>query len=177
MKNNHIFLSSKGTHSKSNTSTLNSHFEAINQFHDYTKKVILLLVLLFGSITLILAQTKKDGTPDMRYSSNKQTYGNSYSTTTTTTYTNNNVRYQSGYTNNNGTYVESHYKTTNNNTNWDNFSSKDNYNPYTGSTGSKAKDYTPDAYNYGSGKTIYEGPKGGQYYYNDNGNKVYVPKR
>ena len=27
------------------------------------------------------------------------------------------------------------------------------------------------------GKTIYEGPRGGHFYYNDNGNKVYVKKK
>ena len=27
------------------------------------------------------------------------------------------------------------------------------------------------------GKTIYEGPRGGQYYYNSNGNKTYVKKQ
>ncbi len=55
--------------------------------------------LILISFTLILfafssnAQTKKDGTPDMRYKANKQTYGNTYSSpsystpkTTTSTY-------------------------------------------------------------------------------------------
>ncbi|MBK6497038.1 MAG: hypothetical protein IPG00_02265 [Saprospiraceae bacterium] len=39
------------------------------------------------------------------------------------------------------------------------------------------KDYSSEAYNYGAGQTIYTGPRGGQYYYNSKGNKVYVPKR
>ena len=39
----------------------------------------------------------------------------------------------SGYTRSNGTYVESHVRTMPNNTNWDNFSTKGNSNPYTGS--------------------------------------------
>ena len=30
---------------------------------------------------------------------------------------------------------------------------------------------------YGKGKDIYQGSRGGQYYINDNSNKVYVPKR
>ena len=38
----------------------------------------------------------------------------------------------SGYTRSNGTYVESHVRTMPNNTNWDNFSTKGNSNPYTG---------------------------------------------
>ena len=48
----------------------------------------------------------------------------------------------SGYTRSNGTYVESHVRTMPNNTNWDNFSTKGNSNPYTGSTGHRARDYS-----------------------------------
>ena len=89
-----------------------------------------------------------------------------------------NVRYQRGYyKSSTGTYVSPHYKTTSNNTNWDNFSTKDNYNYYTGAKGTRAKDYSSEAYNYGKGKDIYQGSRGGQYYINDNSNKVYVPKR
>ena len=83
----------------------------------------------------------------------------------------------SGYTRSNGTYVESHVRTMPNNTNWDNFSTKGNSNPYTGSTGHRARDYSRDAYNYGAGHTIHTGSRGGQYYYNSRGNKTYVPKR
>lgn len=39
------------------------------------------------------------------------------------------------------------------------------------------RDYSSDAYNYGSGRTIYQGSKGGQFYYNNNGTRTYVPKR
>ncbi len=123
------------------------------------------------------AQNKKDGTPDMRYKANKQTYGNSNSITTVSSGTNSSVRYQEGYIKNNGTIVESHYKTNTNSTNHDNFSTKSNTNTYTGENGSRAKDYSPDASNYGTGKTIQTGEKGGQYYLNNNGNKTYVPKR
>ena len=59
----------------------------------------------------------------------------------------------SGYTRSNGTYVESHVRTMPNNTNWDNFSTKGNSNPYTGSTGHRARDYSRDAYNYGAIET------------------------
>lgn len=90
---------------------------------------------------------------------------------------NTSVRYQSGYTKSNGTYVQPHFKTNSNNTNRDNFSTRSNVNPYTGTTGVRAKDYSSGAYNYGSGQTIQTGPRGGQYYYNSSGNKVYVPKR
>ncbi len=39
------------------------------------------------------------------------------------------------------------------------------------------RDYSSAAYNYGSGRTIYQGSKGGQFYYNNNGTRTYVPKR
>ncbi|SNC67903.1 hypothetical protein SAMN06265337_2111 [Hymenobacter gelipurpurascens] len=85
--------------------------------------------------------------------------------------------YQSGYTKSNGTYVEGHYKSTRNSTNTDNYSTQGNTNPYSGSTGYKARDYSQDAYNYGSGKNVQTGSRGGQYYINSNNNKTYVPKR
>ena len=78
----------------------------------------------------------------------------------------------SGYTRSNGTYVQSHVRTMPNNTNWDNFSTKGNSNPFTGSTGYRARDYY-----YGAGHTIHTGSRGGQYYHNSNGHKTYVPKR
>lgn len=87
------------------------------------------------------------------------------------------AKYQHGYYKKNGTYVHAHYKTKSNNTNHDNYSTNSNANPYTGSHGHKAKDYSSDAYNYGSGNMIHKGSHGGQYYINSNGNKVYVPKR
>lgn len=87
------------------------------------------------------------------------------------------TRTQSGYINSNGTYVQPHVKTTSNNTNWDNFSTSGNTNPYTGQNGTKARDYSNESYNYGGGQTIQTGPRGGQYYINSNGNKTYVPKR
>ena len=83
----------------------------------------------------------------------------------------------SGYSRSNGTYVQSHVRTMPNNTNRDNFSTKGNSNPFTGSTGYRARDYSSSAYNYGAGHTIHTGSRGGQYYYNSNGHKTYVPKR
>ena len=92
--------------------------------------------------------------------------------------TNPSSRYQKGYIKKStGTYVMPHYKTTNNKTNHDNYSTKSNTNTYTGSKGSRAKDYSSDAYNYGRGKNVKTGSRGGQYYNNNKGNKVYVPKR
>jgi hypothetical protein len=83
----------------------------------------------------------------------------------------------SGYTRSNGTYVSSHIRTMPNSTNWDNYSTRGNSNPFTGSTGYRARDYSSGAYNYGTGHTIHTGSRGGQFYYNNSGNKTYVPKR
>ena len=82
-----------------------------------------------------------------------------------------------GYYKKDGTYVQGHYRQTPNTTNHDNWSTTQQKNPYTNESGSRAKDYSSQAYNYGSGQTIQTGPRGGQYYINNNGNKVYVPKR
>jgi len=76
-----------------------------------------------------------------------------------------------------GTYVNPYISTKSNSTNRDNFSTTGNANPYTGTSGTRAQDYTPAASNYGSGKTIQTGSRGGQYYVNPSGNKTYVPKR
>ncbi|SKC14050.1 hypothetical protein SAMN05660293_04715 [Dyadobacter psychrophilus] len=139
-------------------------------------KIILLLALISGISINASAQYKKDGTPDMRYKSNQSSVGSynlpSYSSTPSSE-----VRYQSGYLNSSGTYVEPHYKTNSNRTNWDNLSTEGNYNMYNSTQGTKARDYSIDAYNYGKNQTIQTGPNGGQYYTNDRGNKVYVPKR
>ncbi|NQW69473.1 MAG: hypothetical protein HQ457_03740 [Betaproteobacteria bacterium] len=85
--------------------------------------------------------------------------------------------YVNGYTKKDGTYVNGYIRSSPNSTNTDNYSTQGNSNPYTGSQGTKAQDYSPDAQNYGSGRTIYTGPRGGQYYINDSGKKVYVPKK
>ncbi len=87
------------------------------------------------------------------------------------------VRTQGYYKPSTRTYVQSFYKSTPNSTNHDNYSTKGNLNPYTGRSGTKARDYSVEARNYGIGKTIYTGSRGGQYYINRNGNKTYVPKR
>jgi len=87
-----------------------------------------------------------------------------------------NSYYVPSYTKSNGTVVNGHYKTAPNSTNHDNYTTSPNVNPYTGSYGTKAPDYSAPAKNYGNGQPIYTGPQGGQYYYNSNGNKTYVPK-
>jgi hypothetical protein len=85
-------------------------------------------------------------------------------------------QYVNGYFRKDGTYVEGHFKSSANSTNTDNYSTQGNTNPYSGSQGTKAPDFSPNASNYGAGRAIYVGPKGGQYYINDSGKKVYVPK-
>lgn len=87
-------------------------------------------------------------------------------------------KYQRGYTRKStGTYVTGHYKTRSDRTNHNNYSTRGRSNPYTGSKGYRAKDFSSRAYNYGRGKSIYKGSRGGQYYRNSRGNKTYVPKR
>jgi len=86
-------------------------------------------------------------------------------------------RYQRGYLRKDGTYVTGHYKTRSDRTNHNNFSTTGQRNPYTGRNGHRAKDYSSRAYNYGRGRTIHTGSRGGQYYINSRGNKTYVPKR
>ena len=85
--------------------------------------------------------------------------------------------YVNGYYKKDGTYVNGYTRSSPDSTNLNNYSTQGNTNPYTGSQGTKAQDYSPEAQNYGSGRTIYTGPRGGQYYINENGNKVYVPKQ
>ena len=84
--------------------------------------------------------------------------------------------YVNGYTRSDGTYVQGYYRSSPNNTNTDNYSTQGNINPYTNSNGTKAPDYSSNANNYGSGHVIMTGPRGGQYYINNSGRKVYVPK-
>lgn len=129
------------------------------------KKTLMLIVAIIATVLSANAQYN---------------YGSSYGTSTygTSSYgVNTNSTYVNGYTKSNGTYVRGHYRSSQNSTNHDNYSTSGNYNPYTGTTGSRAKDYSTGAYNYGSGHTIHTGSRGGQYYINSNGNKTYVPKR
>ncbi len=127
------------------------------------KKLILSAVIALAASTASIAQSNNHGI----YSNS--VYGSSsYSTGTTRV---------SGHVRRDGTYVQGHTRTSPNSTNWDNYSTKGNTNPYTGSTGTRARDYSVGASNYGLGHIIQTGPRGGQYYYNSRGNKTYVPKR
>lgn len=49
--------------------------------------------------------------------------------------------YTSGYFRDNGTYVQSHYRSDSNATNVDNYSTAPNYNPYSGSRGTIQPNY------------------------------------
>jgi hypothetical protein len=101
-------------------------------------------------------------------------YGSSYGLSSSV---NTSSIHVNGYTKSDGTYVQGHQRSTRNSTNHDNYSTSGNVNPYTGTTGSRAMDYSSSAYNYGAGHTIHTGSRGGQYYINSHGNKTYVPKR
>lgn len=131
------------------------------------KKIILTAVIALMGMVSANAQGYY-GTSSGTYGSRSNSYGSS---------TNSSVRYQQGYTRTDGTYVQGHYKTNTNSTNHDNFSTRGNVNSYTGTSGSRARDYSTGAYNYGSGHTIHTGSRGGQYYINSRGNRTYVPKR
>jgi hypothetical protein len=82
-----------------------------------------------------------------------------------------------GYFKKDGTYVDGYYRSRPNSTNTDNYSTQGNVNPYTGKSGTRARDYSLESQDYGAGKDIQTGPRGGRYYRNDSGKKVYVPKR
>ena len=129
------------------------------------KKIFLTMVAMIATSIASVAQSYNYGSSSRR-SITTSTYGTNPSTTSV-----------SGYTRSNGTYVNGYTRTQRNGTNHDNFSTSGNYNPYNGTTGSRARDYSTQSYNYGSGQTIQTGPRGGQYYTNSRGNKVYVPKR
>ena len=147
------------------------------------KKVIFTIVALVAVATSSFAQffnswpSTSYNLPSVTYSVPKVSYSVPSVSHNVPSTVNFNTTTVSGYSRSNGTYVQPHVRTMPNNTNWDNFSTKGNYNTFTGSTGYRAKDYSIDAYNYGSGRTIYTGSRGGQYYYNSKGNKTYVPKR
>lgn len=128
------------------------------------KKFILALVAMVATSTVSFGQS-------YNFNSRRNTtstFGSGVSTNTTRV---------SGYTRSNGTYVNGYTRTQSNGTNHDNFSTSGNVNPFTGTTGTRARDYSTQSYNYGAGHTIQTGSRGGQYYVNSRGNKVYVPKR
>ncbi len=139
-------------------------------------KTTFLLVLAILTAVSARAQYDVYTTPK----SSRSSSANSYPTYTLPAQSYNpspDVQYNSGYIKQNGTVVNPYYKTKSDNTNWNNLGTEGNVNPFTSQPGTRAKDYTPEALNYGQGQTIHQGSRGGQYYINSNGNKVYVPKR
>ena len=149
------------------------------------KKLVLTMVALVAMATTSFAQySDLDRVINNFLSETSSTYSVprvSYNAPSVNFYTPSTVNYNtttvSGYYRSNGTHVNSHVRTMPNSTNWDNFSTKGNSNPFTGSTGYRARDYSSGAYNYGAGHTIHTGSRGGQYYYNSRGTRTYVPKR
>lgn len=105
------------------------------------EKIFFILAIMALLSLGVNAQSKTDGTPDMRYKANKETYGNSYTTpsystpkTSTPTYSepkterhySNGGKYkvQDGYQKSNGTYVAPHIKTTPDNHTYNNYKPK-----------------------------------------------------
>jgi hypothetical protein len=74
------------------------------------------------------------------------------------------THWTSGHVTRNGTYVSGHTSTNPNHTRYDNYSTRGNFNPYTGKSGTVGR----------SSKATLSGPNGGQYYYNSRGKKTYV---
>ncbi len=133
------------------------------------------LLNIFFSICIFnisFAQFKKNGEPDMRFKVNRGfSSAPNYSS-------NSQYSYQRAYIRKStGVFVDGSFHTTRNSTNTDNMSTKGNFNPFKGIFGRRAKDYSSEAYNYGSGRVIHRGIFGGRYYINDEGKRVYVPKR
>lgn len=94
------------------------------------KRIICTIVIVLATFTTMQAQTKKDGTPDMRYKANKESSG-SYSTPSYSApkvernySSGGEYRVQKGYTKSNGTYVSPHIKTTADNKTYNNYKPK-----------------------------------------------------
>jgi len=115
-------------------------------------KFLILSIFLFVFSQEAKSQTKKDGTPDMRYKVNKEIYGSGFSTPNYSTpsystpsylipdvsspslgdykqernYENGGqLKIQNGYFKNDGTYVSPHLKTSPDNVKWNNLESWD----------------------------------------------------
>lgn len=96
------------------------------------KKTLLTAGLLIIIGISAQAQYKKDGTPDMRYRENKETYQNNFNNNNNFYYSapkesapknydnGGQIKMQDGYFKSNGTYVEPHIKTTPDQNKWNN---------------------------------------------------------
>jgi len=91
------------------------------------KKLLLVFVAMLMLVMTSNAQTKKDGTPDMRYKENKKTYSTpSYSAPKKEKNYSNGGQYkvQKGYQKKSGKYVSPHIKTTPDNKKYNNYKKK-----------------------------------------------------
>ena len=87
------------------------------------KKTLFIITVFTLFSFCVSAQTKKDGTPDMRYKSNKQSYSAPINSAPKTERNYNNggkYKVQNGYQKSNGTIVSPHIKTTPDNKKWNN---------------------------------------------------------
>lgn len=91
------------------------------------KKIVFSTAIILAGVTAASAQL---------YGSNR---GNSYGGYGTGS--NPSSQYNSGYTTNRGTYVAPHYQTSPNNTQLDNYGTRGNFNPHTGSYGTRSPRY------------------------------------
>jgi hypothetical protein len=67
--------------------------------------------------------------------------------------------YTRGYTRKDGTYVQPHYSTPDNQNRFDNYSARGNTNPYTGERGSQRHEFTnPPTYNQPRSNGLYGSP-------------------
>lgn len=66
--------------------------------------------------------------------------------------------YVKGHFRSNGTYVQPHYRSSPNNSTFDNYSAKGNYNPYTGEKGT-VDPYKAPSPSYGTYGSNYLGPR------------------
>ena len=82
------------------------------------------------------------------------------------------AEYIEGYCKSNGVCVQGYYRNERNSTSSDNYPASRNVTPYTGLSVHRTNDY-----NSGSVQLIQTGPRGGQYYVDENGKKIYVPKQ
>jgi len=99
------------------------------------KTVLLTLVALITLISSNVLAKSKDyeyGGTSRSSSKSGNDYGSGYGTGA-----NSSNERVNGYTKQDGTYVDSYQRTKANNTDSDNYSTKGNYNPYSGKTGSK----------------------------------------
>ena len=62
--------------------------------------------------------------------------------------------YVNGYYKRDGTYVNGYTRSSPDSTNWNNYSTQGNSNPYTGNEVTRARDYSPEAHNDGGHRPI-----------------------